>query len=272
MDYLALQLSIRDREALVAVLCEHQPDLLTPTIRLMVPAYEPIIRALHDATNLSEGLADLQSFMTDLIKLSKIDKKADRRNLPNVVDFYDLLNKHAPSSHKFVHQTLQNSNELYEMYHRYAKEATKQYKKDVKVDTTGSAAGALTDRLQNAFSTLQSEDKIQVASELDGHAAYLSDLVAQQTEKIDNVVKGVETRVFENGMGPGIYLAKWQELMDNTVITSEKPQGSPRLASEELPMEATVTQTSSSAKPPSLQNSETLKLLSAVFKDIIAES
>ena len=238
----------------------------------MVPAYEPIIRALHNATDLSEGLADLQSFMTDLIKLSKIDKKADRQNLPNVVDFYDLLKKHAPSSHKFVHQTLQNSNNLYEMYHDYAKEATEQYKKVLKIDTTGSAAGALTDRLQNAFSNLQSEDKIRIANELNGHAAYLADLVAQQTEKIDNVVKGVETGVFENGMGPGIYLAKWQELMNSTVITPEKPQGSPRVAGEELPMEAMIAQTSSSAKPPSLQNSETLRLLSAVFKDIIVES
>ena len=279
-----MQLSIKDRESLVAVLCEHQPDLVTPTVRPMIPAYEPIIRALHNATDLSGGMADLQSFMTDLIKLSKVNGKAADSAPPNVLDFYHLIKKHAPSSHKFLHQTLKNSTDLYEMYYEYAQEAVKQYKQRTDDSTKDSAAGALTNQLQDAFSAFRPEDASLVKGELDQYGAHLSDSVAGQTKSFQNVVKGVETGVFERGMGPGIYLVKWQELIDDTIIAPSQPQGSPRLAGQDMPLKGSSTpidestasadkQLGDKGKSHSLPQYEvTLRLFCPVFISIIARS
>src|SRR5207253_2649838 len=71
MEYYSTLLSIRDREELTKILCKLQPDLLTSAIKDLINAYDPIIRAIHNAVDLSGTVTDAENFLTDLIRISK---------------------------------------------------------------------------------------------------------------------------------------------------------------------------------------------------------
>ena len=115
LEYLAIELAIRDREQLVRVFCHSSPDLFISSIRAIVPAYDQIIRALHNAADLSDGVSDFEAFLNDLIKVSTIQGKAKgNHNTPSVEDYCQLLRKHQGSSHKFIHQVLKKSKDLFE--------------------------------------------------------------------------------------------------------------------------------------------------------------
>ncbi|KAE9990682.1 hypothetical protein EG327_001077 [Venturia inaequalis] len=243
MDYLSIQLSIRDREQLLAVFCNMQPDLLTQSIRDAISAYDPVIRSLHQAVDLSGTLTDLENFLTDFVKVSKgssrpvsrssIDSKSSKsssipkRAQPTVEDFVQLLRKHQGSSHRFLHQVAKNSKELTKKYRDYAESAVSQFKADSteKGDSTDpagmhSGAGAMTPELQKLFSELPEEAQMQVSEELDAHSAYLMALHSSSRDRMRSVLA-------EDGTpsGPGIYLAKWQHMMDSTKITPSTPSG-----------------------------------------------
>ena len=218
LEYLAIQLSIRDRDGLTTVLCHHQPDLFTSSIRLLVTAYEPVIRALHKAVDLSDGVSDLQAFLADLIKLSRTDDKAEVSRVPSVEDFCLLLRRHARSSHRFVHQVLKNSPELSHWYHAYAGYAASQYKRS---DDSNEAAGDFTQDLLSMYFSLAEGDRDQVSQELAAHAQYLADLAARSTAKFEGIVGNLAHEKRSTSHGPGVYISKWEGLMDETLITPE---------------------------------------------------
>lgn len=228
MDYLSIQLSIRDREQLLAVLCNMQPDLVTQSIRDGISAYDPVIRSLHQAVDLSGTLTDLETFLTDFVKVSKGSSRpvsrssTDSRNSatpkraqPTVEDFVQLLRKHQGSSHRFLHQVAKNSKELTKKYRDYAGSALSQFRVDNaekgdSSDPSGmhSGAGAMTSHLQKLFSDLPEEAQKQILNELDAHSAYLMALHSSSRDRMRSVLA-------EDGTpsGPGIYLAKWQHMM-----------------------------------------------------------
>ncbi|KAI9871604.1 MAG: hypothetical protein M1823_008399, partial [Watsoniomyces obsoletus] len=72
LEYVSTALSIRDRKEIINVLCHSSPDYLTQSIRQLVDAYEPVIRHLHNAVNLSGTIGDFEYFIKDMIKLAKI--------------------------------------------------------------------------------------------------------------------------------------------------------------------------------------------------------
>lgn len=67
MEYLSLQLAIRDRTEIVRVMCKRNPDILTAAVRQGVEAYTPMIRHVHQAVNLSDTLWDFERFLTDML-------------------------------------------------------------------------------------------------------------------------------------------------------------------------------------------------------------
>lgn len=232
MDYLSIQLSIRDREQLLAVLCNMQPDLVTQCIRDGIAAYDPVIRSLHQAVDLSGTLTDVENFLTDFVKVSKgtsrpvsrssTDSRSSatpKRAPPTVEDFVQLLRKHQGSAHRFLHQVAKNSKELTKKYRDYAESAVSQFRvdsaeKEDSSDPSGmhSGAGAMTPHLHKLFSGLPEEAQKQVLNELDAYSAYLMALHSSSRDRMRSVLA-------ENGTasGPGIYLAKWQHMMGQFV-------------------------------------------------------
>ena len=254
LEYIAIQLAIRDREQLINVLCNHQPDLFTSSIRTLVSAYEPIIRALHQAVDLSAGVSDAEAFLTDLIKISQVENKNGTSKSPSVEDYCRLLDKHQPSSHRFIHQVLKNGKELAKWYREYAEHAAKQYQQQQESHAeagehpTNTAAGDFTPQLESLFATLSDEDKLLVLKEADAHAKYLASLTTTSTTRMKTVTRQLSSPESNTMLGPGMFLSRWQALMDEALITPAKPDGPVRWGKDASVKDATRVDTDGSRK------------------------
>ncbi|KAL9637362.1 MAG: hypothetical protein Q9164_002227, partial [Protoblastenia rupestris] len=248
LDFLAIQLSIRDRNELVRILCYHQPDLLTSSVRNLVNAYDPVIRALHQAVDLSRGVSDLQDFLNDLISLARIDKKAEQAKSPSVEDFCRLLQRHQGSSHRFIHQVLKNGPTLSGWYSKYAAHAAAQYKSKEHGIEGMKAAGNFSASLQGMYSDLNDEEKSKVVREMDRHFDYLTSLTNDSADSMEGIIANLAKDVSLKSRGPGIYLAKWQSLMDATAITPETAEGTVRSGKSQSVRDATRVDTDGAKK------------------------
>ena len=287
LEYIAIQLAIRDREQLINVLCNHQPDLFTSSIRTLVGAYEPIIRALHQAVDLSAGVSDAEAFLTDLINISRVDNKNGSSKGPSVEDYCRLLDKHQGSSHRFIHQVLKNGKDLSKWYREYAEHAAKQYQQEnfhprVDEHRSNAAAGDFTQQLESLFAALSGDDKSKVLKEADKHAEYLSSLTGTSTTRMKTVVRQLSQPNSDTVLGPGMFLSRWQALMDEAPITPAEPEGPVRHGKDASVKDATRVDTDGSKKgtvgmqekvedsmtsPPDVSNS--VRLLSPAFRDTL---
>jgi Domain of unknown function in PX-proteins (DUF3818) len=238
----------------------------------IVQAYEPVIRNIHNAVDLSDTLSDFESFLRDMLKLSKIQPpgKDGETIVPTVGDYVQLLKKHQYSCHKFLHQCAKNGKELTGWYLDWAKKAASQFQRDTKSsDPTAQDAGDLTKPLNELFSKLSSEQQKKILPILDGQSKYLDELHASSKIRLESVLKSLPSKnptiakVLSSASnssrsssrapspspkgantptisgfsgpsadpGPGAYLARWQDLLDNTPITPLRPTGEVNAAS-----------------------------------------
>lgn len=245
MEYLAIQLAIRDREELIDGLCHHSPDLLTSSIRTVIPAYDPIIRGLHQAYDLSGGVSDLENFLNDLISVSTVTSKNEESRPPSVEDFCRLLQKHQGSSHRFIHQVLKNNKDLSQRYYNYAVHAASQYKQKIERaiddESTGTAAaGDFTPYLESLFSSLSEAEREKVLEEINNHADYLFSLAHRSIQSMKTVIYHLAEGESDLQRGPGMFLSRWQTLMDETPITPANPGGPVRSGRSESVRDATT--------------------------------
>jgi hypothetical protein len=227
LDYLSLQLSIRDRQKITEILCHRQPDLLTQAVKEGVTAYDPVIRALHNAVDLSGTVADFENFLNDLLKICPPNNSKSAS--PGVKDFADLLRKHQGSSHRFIHQVTKNGKELSAWYKDYAKNAASKFRRtDISSQTEKpmDGAGQLTAALQHAVSKLSDSHQKAVTEECDAHSKYLFGLSASTKTQFNLEPMSQKPFSVNNrnpsqspGQGPGLFLRKWQAYIANTVIT-----------------------------------------------------
>ncbi|KAL8917339.1 MAG: hypothetical protein Q9208_008009 [Pyrenodesmia sp. 3 TL-2023] len=256
LEYVSIQLAIRDREKLIEVLCHHQPDLLTTSIRELVKVYDPIIRALHNAVDLASGVSDAQAFLDDMISLSLIDH-SKKGKIPTVQDFVHLLQKHQGSSHVFIHQALKNGKELSEWYHEYARHAVEQYKQQTNVELSAphvAAAGDLTGFLKELVSKQSEDEQHLIIGELDRYADFLESLAAQTRTRMQKIVQASLSSSNDDSIvdgNPGMFLYKWQRFIDDTLITPGSEGGGPRTGESESVKEATAVDVDGS-KPATL--------------------
>ena len=227
LDWFALQLSIRDRQEIVRVLCHRNPDHLTAAINNAADAYTPMIRQVHQAVNLADTMWDFERFVTDMLKMSKPSGPKGEEKPPSVEDYVELLHRHQSSSHKFLHQVAKNGKEVLGWWTQYAHDVRSQFRNDVKPAASESvvsdkmATGSLQDWLQKSYGELNEKNKKQVRSEIDAYAKYLEALHKASASRITSVINKNKSTPF----GPGAYLARWQNLLDNTLITPGQKSG-----------------------------------------------
>ena len=214
LEYLLLQLSIRDRTEIVRVLCKSNPDHLTTAIREAVTAYEPIIRQVHEAVDLSGTVWDFEQFMNDMIRMSKPAKKDSKP--PSVEDYVKLLHTHQASTHRFLHQVAKNGKEVTKWFKDFVIEASSNFRA-----ADGPEKTPIKDALQKSVEELKSEDQDAVRKELDSYSKYLDALHASSAARIKDVIANKTSTAY----GPGAYLARWQDLLDSTEITPDKQTG-----------------------------------------------
>ena len=235
--FLTLQLSIRDRKEIIRVLCDRNPDHLTAALQEGVAAYTPMIRRVHRAVNLADTMWDFERFVTDLLKTARpwAGGKNDSKT-PAVEDFVDLLHRHQTSCHKFLHQVAKNDKEVLNWWREYVKGVIRHFRSGEAPPSSQSVvpdavvAGGLQKRLEAKFDYLSIEDQENAKSELDAHARYLSELHAASEARIAAVIRRTRTTPF----GPGAYLARWQDLLDQTPITPATAHGAVRYGSREI--------------------------------------
>lgn len=229
LEWLSLRLAIRDREEIVRVLCHRNPDHLTTLVNEGVIAYTPMIRQVHRAVNLSDTVWDFERFVTDMLKMSKPKpiNKGEPVTPPSVEDYVDLLHRHQSSTHKFLHQFAKNGKEVTSWWQEYVHMAAGQFRTSEKLPPSQSvisdriAAGGIRTTLEDMFSTLSNEEKEKVRAELNAHTTYLDKLHAASAARIRSVIQRTHATPF----GPGGYLARWQNLLDSTVVTPATPTG-----------------------------------------------
>ena len=228
-------------------------------MRTAVSAYEPVIRNVHKAVDLSDTVSDFESFLRDTLKLARIQSpgKDGETVIPTVGDFVQLLKKHQYSCHKFLHQCCKNGKELVGWYLDWAKEAASHFRKnDPSSDSKTKDAGDLTDPLNELFSKLSKQQQERILPLLDQQTKYLDEMHGSSASRLDAVLKSPPSKnpaiakvlasssnsssrassPARNGgseqsplvvssqnpspdPGPGAYLARWESLLDHTHIT-----------------------------------------------------
>jgi hypothetical protein len=250
MEYYSTYLSIRDREELTKVSCKLQPDILTAMVREIVTAMDPVIRAIHNAVDLSGTIQDTENFLTDLIKVSKPKKKGSRSRqtsresspapsapasitdqeaseLPTVEDYVQLLRRHAPSVHKFAHQVTKNAPDLTNDYALYAKRMFSEFKVDdgakAAEERGEGGAGNMTAPLHAMFSSLPKEKQDELKKLLDDHENHLGQLKETSLSRLTSIMQPStsqsKTPARGTTHGPGMYLSRWNSLLDSTLIS-----------------------------------------------------
>lgn len=227
LDWLALQLSIRDRQEIVRVLCHRNPDHLTAAINNAADAYTPMIRQVHQAVNLADTMWDFERFVTDMLKMSKPSGPKGQEKAPSVEDFVELLHRHQSSSHKFLHQVAKNGKEVLSWWTDYAHDVISQFRNDINPAESRSvvademSTGGLQEWLQKSYSDLSDADKKKVDAEIEANVNYLHALHKASASRIASVIKKTKSTPY----GPGAYLARWQNLLDDTLITPRQKSG-----------------------------------------------
>lgn len=281
IEYLSIQLSVRDRKEIINVLCHSNPDYFTQSIRELVDAYYNVIKEMHNAINLSGTIGDMECFIRDMIKLAKIH--TDHRGhstVPTVGDFVMLLRKHQYSCHTFIHQACKNGPELTDWYLVWAKNAAANFKREKgSTDDQGHVdAGKLNTELNKMFDNLPDEKKQKIIPVLDSQIKYLDDMHAASRSRLNDVLhsqpsteksiagifsKGIHsqpssrppsrahspaphspqdqhsshrdpnlpTPVVSSNAGPGAFLSRWQDILDNTPISPHTQEGKVQKAS-----------------------------------------
>jgi hypothetical protein len=176
-----------------------------------------------------------------------------------VGDFVQLLKKHQYSCHKFLHQCCKNGKELTTWYLEWAKSASQQFRQESSSELKYEAAGNLTVPLNEMFSKLSPEKKEVILPILEARSKYLDEMHSTSQARLQAVLQSptsnnptvvkvlsptsasrassrapspcppitiVQPRFLRTqDYGPGAYLARWQDLLDNTVLTPQLLSG-----------------------------------------------
>ena len=288
LEWFGLQLDVRDRQEIVRVLCHRNPDHLTVAIQDGVAAYTPMIRQVHQAVNLSDTMWDFERFVTDMLKMSKPTGPKGQEKPPSVEDYVDLLHRHQNSTHKFLHQVAKNGKEVTEWWKEYVHMAAGQFRSTEQpppsdaVVSDKMAMGGVRETVISAFSSLSEEERTTVKSELDAHHVYLRDLHSASALRISAIIKRTRSAAF----GPGAYLARWQNLLDSTLITPASAKGPVRKGANKnvkeegrkdldgnvagFVTEDEVEEAVDQATPDAPCVDETLRLLGSRFREALA--
>ncbi|KAI1859912.1 uncharacterized protein JN550_011831 [Neoarthrinium moseri] len=239
MQYYSAQLSVQDRERIIEVMCRQSPDYITALVRDAVAAFDPIIRILHDHVDLRKYVVHVQKFIDDLLEVNRPKKGQGEQPVPpSIEDYVHLLQHHRKWAFEYLHDFAKGCPEVRDRFRSWIKndvmEAFKQDNKAGGVDdpTAFEGAGAMSQSLQSMFSQLDEDTRKPVLEALDNYDTYTNTLNKTSDGHLQGIVnglnKGKESSEGGSMIGPGLYHARWQSLLDNTLITPKTVSGSLR--------------------------------------------
>ena len=175
----------------------------------------------------------------------------DSTRAPSIEDYVSLLKRNRHLLYNWLHQVASQCPEIREDFREWAKDAVKVFRQNqrspatsksetptVEIDTQRrGAAGALSSNLQALFTKLPDAARVRVLAALDAHAAYLTSLEALSLKRMQHIlddmpdggilaVDDCESDTSKSSIcGPGMFLSRWQHLLDETAIGPDVPNG-----------------------------------------------
>ncbi|KAL1873521.1 hypothetical protein Daus18300_003884 [Diaporthe australafricana] len=173
---------------------------------------------------------------------------------PSVEDYVALLRRNRHLLYTYLHQFAENCTDVREKFRSWANGTVHKFRNDSETEAVNSsgpcsgAAGAMSGSLQGTFSQLPPETQQSVMACLDSHAAYLSKASNISTQRMQRILdalndgsnkadekEGSSKRNSPRGSsdgddmsGPGVYLMRWESLLDSTLITPATLHGPAR--------------------------------------------
>lgn len=154
---------------------------------------------------------------------------------PSVEDYVALMNRNKGLLYTYLHEVAKNCPDLREQFRTWAHGVVSEFRQS-RAEAVG--AGAASESLQALYASLSADQREAVLPQLNAHAVYLSKLNDLSTERMQRVLDSLETsssgsssessspRRLSGGdsrpsmaAGPGVYLMRWESLLDATVIT-----------------------------------------------------
>jgi hypothetical protein len=217
---LVLQLSIRDRAHMAAVLCgrsqrappDGEEDHLSAAARAIVRAFEPVLRRLHGAADLGGALADLQAFLDALLALPP---DAGARA------YTEVVHAHERSLHRFLHALAKDA-ELRAWYEEWYERCVREYRRAPDEDAARGGAGRMQGALGAMLAALADEERGAVLAEAD---AYADALEAREKESAARAERLFAPRGRAEGAGtPG--RKRWSLSRPRASAEAARPRGS----------------------------------------------
>lgn len=186
--------------------------------------------------------------------------------LPSVDDYVELLMKHRSVMYRWIHSVASKCPDVWEDLRLWAQEVMPRFRQEWSEESVDGEPGmeqkdnakdkenenpnseakpnsetkpnpetkhtkvklsVMDKRLNELFQSLPPSTQTPVRKSLDAHSQYLASLTTLSTERLQRIIDSDSTMV-----GPGIYLSRWQALLDQTPITPGLPHGPVRHGNE----------------------------------------
>ncbi|PNY27521.1 Uncharacterized protein TCAP_02554 [Tolypocladium capitatum] len=240
LSYYSALLSVRDREGITAALCRTPPDLFTQMVRDLAAAYDPMIRSVHARVDVKEHLDALQGFVEDFIRTSRPTTDGDEQGgrLVGVEEYVGLLKRNRGLLYRWVSVVAGGCPDVWGELREWAREAMGRLRME-EDKGQDKEPRSMADSLNDLFASLRPATRAVVLEAIDAHAAYLATLNNVSLAQLQYLITSTWTvsdcsssssNSSSGGgggstTGPGVYLARWQSLLDSTPITPAAPHG-----------------------------------------------
>ncbi|QPC77069.1 hypothetical protein HYE68_007821 [Fusarium pseudograminearum] len=233
LEYYSALLSVRDREGITTAFCRQPPDLFTATIKDLFAAYEPMIRTVHSQIDLREHMESAQLFIDEFIKTSKPNESG---SLPTVDDYVGLFMRNRELMYRWVHAFAKSCPDVWKEMKNWTQDAVLKFRQErnpvsvAKGEDSGKTSNGtanmsvMDEKLNKLFQSIPKKSQKDVLNALDNHAAYLAQVEALSLCRLQRLIDSDDSEP-GNMSGPGMYLSRWQSLLEATPITPATPKG-----------------------------------------------
>lgn len=241
LEYYSAQLSAQDRDKIVQVMCRNSPDHVTTLVREAMAAFDPIIRDLHNNVDLRKYVVNSQKIIDDILEVNKPKRDKHKKLIPpSIEDYVFLLRRHKKWWFEYLHEFAKGCPEVRDRFRDWLKNnvlASFRQPEDGSEESRSMAgAGSMTEPLRTIFAKLDKDTKQKTITALDKYGEYTNTLDAQSSTRLQGIVDGLQEKSAKakdaaklgSMKGPGVYHARWQWLLDETLITPATPSGAIR--------------------------------------------
>lgn len=235
LEYYSALLSVRDRESITTAFCRQPPDLFTATIKDLFAAYEPMIRMVHSQIDLREHMESAQLFIDEFIKTSKPKESG---NLPTVDDYVGLFMRNRELMYRWVHAFAKSCPDVWKEMKKWTQDAVLKFRQERRSVNKGNVGknedsektngtvemSTMDEKLNKLFQSVPEKSQKDILNALDNHAAYLAQVEALSMCRLQRLIDSDDSDS-GNMTGPGMYLSRWQSLLEATPITPATPKG-----------------------------------------------